>query len=63
MHSVGQWIWCGAVALMGVMGLFVAAQGGQSVPYWGGLAFFAFSVLFVFYQIKLAFDRRNSGHH
>jgi hypothetical protein len=48
---------------MGIAGLFVAARGGQSVPYWGGLAFFLFAVLFVFYQIKRSYDHAERHKH
>jgi len=66
MGDASKWVLSGAVAIMGLIGLFVAARGGQSVPYWGGLGFFLFSVLYVFYQIKLAFDEaehRKYSHH
>jgi hypothetical protein len=62
MGNVSKWIWCGCVALMGIAGLFVAARGGESVPYWGGLAFFAFAVLFIFFMIKRGFDEAGSHH-
>lgn len=63
MGNAGNWVLSGLVALMGVVGLFVAARVGHSMPYWGGLAFFLFAVLFVFYMIKRGFDHaehRNS---
>ena len=63
MDSASKWIWSGCVAVMGIAGLFVAARGGQSVPYWGGLAFFIFSVLFVFYMIKRSYDHAERGKH
>ena len=53
------------VALMGIVGLFVAERAGHGVPYYGGLTFFVFAILFVFLVIKHAFDRaegiRNGG--
>ncbi len=62
MDAARKWIWSGCVALMGIAGLFVAARGGHSVPYWGGLGFFVFAVLFVFFQIKRSFDHAERGH-
>jgi hypothetical protein len=49
---------CGLVAIMGIAGLFVAERAGHGVPYYGGLTFFVFAVLFVFLMIKHGFDRR-----
>ena len=48
---------CGAVAIMGIVGLFVAERAGHGVPYYGGLTFFIFAVLFVFLLIKHSYDR------
>lgn len=48
---------CGLVAIMGILGLFVAERAGHGVPYYGGLTFFVFAVLFVFLLIKHGFDR------
>lgn len=50
-------ILCGAVAIMGVVGLFVAQRAGHGAPYYGGLTFFVFAVLFVFLLIKHNFDK------
>ena len=56
---------CGLVAIMGIAGLFVAERAGHGVPYYGGLTFFVFAVLFFFLMIKHGFDRaegiRNGG--
>lgn len=41
---------------MGVGALFVAARAGHGVPYYGGLLFFTFAVLFDFLLIKTSFD-------
>lgn len=57
MEQAGSWIWSGLVALMGLAGLFEASRGEYGVPYWGGLVFFLFATLFVFYMIKRGFDR------
>src|SRR6202158_3959800 len=48
---------CGAVAIMGIVGLFVAQRAGHGVPYYGGLTFFVFAVLFIFLLIKHGFDK------
>jgi hypothetical protein len=54
-----------AVAVMGIVGLFVAQRAGHGAPYYGGLVFFVFAILFVFLVIKHAYDRsegiRNGG--
>lgn len=46
-----------AAGIMGIVGLFVAERAGHGVPYYGGLVFFVFAVLFVFLLIKHAYDR------
>ena len=63
MQGTAQWIWCGLVGVMAVIGLFVAANAGAESPvgYWGGLGFFAFGVLFVLWQIKLGYDHAERG--
>jgi hypothetical protein len=64
MGNASSWVLSGLVALMGIAGLFVASRGGHSMPYWGGLAFFLFAVLFVFYMMKRGFDHaeRHNSH-
>ena len=63
MENVARWIWCGAAAIMAVLGLFVAAGATNPVGYWGGIGFFAVAVLFVMLQIKLAFDHGEAQAH
>lgn len=46
-----------AAGVMGVVGLFVAERSGHGVPYYGGLVFFVFAVLFIFLLIKHSYDR------
>jgi hypothetical protein len=53
----GNYVLSGAVAVMGLVGLFVAARAGHGMTYYGGLTFFAFAVLFVFLMIKRSFDK------
>ena len=48
----------GAAGVMGIVGLFVAERSGHGVPYYGGLVFFVFAILFVFLLIKHAYDRQ-----
>lgn len=45
---------------MAVAGLFVAANAGSGVAYYGGLLFSLFSLGFVFLLIKVSFDQH--GH-
>ena len=53
----GNFLYAGFAALMGLVGLFVAAHAGHGAPYYGGLVFFIFAVLFIFLMIKHAFDK------
>jgi len=53
----GSFIYAGVTGLMGLAGLFVAGRAGHGAPYYGGLAFFVFAVLFVFLLIKHAYDK------
>ena len=53
MHNVGNWVLGGSSAVLGVGGLFAAAQAGPgSVGYYGGLAMFAICVLFIMHLIR-----------
>lgn len=62
MQGTGKWIMGGLMALMGLIGLFVAARGGDNpVAYYGGLGFFAFAVLVIMWWIKSAFDHAERG--
>jgi len=53
----GSFVWSGAVGIMGLVGLFVAARAGHGIAYDGGLVFFAFAVLFIFLMIKRGYDK------
>ncbi len=46
-----------AAGVMGLVGLFVAERAGHGVPYYGGLVFFVFAILFIFLLIKHSYDR------
>jgi len=59
MNHFGNWVLGFVTAVFAVGGLFVAARGGEGLPYWGGLGFFAFAVLFVFMLIKVSFDKEH----
>ncbi|MGB0575045.1 MAG: hypothetical protein ACPGPC_02650 [Alphaproteobacteria bacterium] len=56
MKQLGNWIMGAVTAVMAVGGLFVAANSGHGVPYYGGLLFFAFAIFFVFHLIRVSFD-------
>ncbi len=57
MAGTGKWIVGGLVGLIGVFGLFAAAHAVDPGFYLFGLLLFAFAVLFVFAQIRSAFDQ------
>lgn len=63
MGQVANWVLGGAAGIMSLGGLFVASRAGQGVGYWGGLAMFAFCVLFIFYLVKTGFDREEHAEH
>jgi hypothetical protein len=46
--SIGPWILGGAMAVLGLFGLFLASAAHDRVIYGTGLALFAFGVLFIF---------------
>ena len=65
MEHGGNWFLGVCAAILAVGGLFVTARAGQGVGYYGGLAMFAFGVLFVMYLIKVSTGHRDgesSGH-
>lgn len=61
LEGTARWIICGVVGVIGVLGLFAAAHAADGGFYLFGLLLFAFSVLFVFAQIKAAFDEADAG--
>ena len=63
MHSVSDLVLGGITAVLGVVGLFVAARSHEEVGYYGGLLFFIFAVGLIFLQIKRGFDRHDAGTH
>jgi uncharacterized membrane protein (DUF4010 family) len=60
MQDTGPWIIGGIVALAGLLGLFLAADAVDDGVYIFGLGLFAFAVLFVFAQMRRAFDARDA---
>ena len=56
MNQLGNWIMGAVTTAMGVGGLFVAANSGHGVPYYGGLLFFLFAMILVFNFIRVSFD-------
>jgi cytochrome c oxidase subunit 2 len=63
--GAGNWVLGGLSAILGLVGLFVAAHSGVRGPvgYYGGVGFFVISVLIVFYLIKLTFDEAEKQAH
>jgi hypothetical protein len=59
-EGTGNWIFGGVVAVLGLIGLFVAAHAHGEVFYWAGIALFVFSALLVMATIKTGFDRGSS---
>ena len=57
MDNLSNWILGFSAAAMGIAGLFVAAHAGAGVGYYGGLAMFCFSLLFVFHLVRTTLDR------
>ena len=71
LYAVGRvpgsrnWVLGGLTAILGLVGLFVAARSGvyRPVGYYGGLISFVIGVLIVFYLEKLAFDEAEKRKH
>ena len=60
MEGVGSWMINGVVALVGVLGLFLAANAVDGGFYGFGLLLFLFATLFVFANIRNAYDTREA---
>jgi UDP-N-acetylmuramyl pentapeptide phosphotransferase/UDP-N-acetylglucosamine-1-phosphate transferase len=63
MGSVGKWILGAVVSLVAVIALFFAAKAHDNAIYYTGLGIFIACVLFVMYQVKLAFDEAERSDH
>lgn len=61
MSDAQRMVVAGVVALIGVVGLYVAAITDQVAIYWGGMTLFVFAVVFVFLVIKQIFDAREAA--
>lgn len=69
MDNFSNWVLGFCAAVMGLGGLFVASNAGHGLGYYGGIAMFIFTVLFVFNLIRTTCDeqeqreREGRGHH
>ena len=63
--GTGNWVLGGITAVLGMAGLFVSSRSGVHAPvgYYGGLVFFAVSLVIVFYLVKLALDEADRHRH
>ena len=62
MDNFSNWVLGFFTIVMGIGGLFVAARAGQGLGYFGGLAIFAFAVMFVFILIRTSLDHGERSH-
>jgi hypothetical protein len=60
MEETGRWIAGGIVSLVGLVGLFLAANAADRGIYIFGLALAGFAVVYVFALIRRAFDERDA---
>ncbi len=60
MANVGKWIVGGILSLLGVIGLFLAANAKDNGIYLFGFAIAAFAIFYVFAAIKESYDRKPS---
>jgi uncharacterized membrane protein YjjP (DUF1212 family) len=58
MAKTGKWIVGGIVSLLGVIGLFLAANAKDNGIYLFGFAIAAFAIVYIFAAIKQSYDRR-----
>ena len=58
MANTGKWIVGGVVSLLGVIGLFLAANAKDNGIYLFGFAIAAFAIFYVFAAIKQSYDRK-----
>lgn len=63
--GTANWVLGGIAGFLGLGGLFVASRSGVHDPvgYYGGLVFFAISLLIVFYLVRLALDGAGKHRH
>lgn len=58
-HGVGSWILGGAIGILALIGLVLAANAHDRTFYGVGLILFVFSCAFIFFLIKQAFDGKH----
>jgi len=63
MMSLKQWLILLIVCLVGLVGLFVAADAGDGTPYGLGLLVFVAAVIYAFALVKWHFDRLDAERH
>jgi hypothetical protein len=51
-----KWIACGFVGVLGIIGLFLAANAADRGIYVFGLGLAAFAIIYIFAQMKQGFD-------
>jgi 1,4-dihydroxy-2-naphthoate octaprenyltransferase len=61
--SLAQWLRLMMACLVGLVGLFLAADAGEGTLYAIGLLGFAAAVVYVFALVKRHFDRLDAGRH
>lgn len=61
MEDTGRWIVCGLVGLAGIFGLFLAANAVDGAFYFFGLLLFGFAVVFIFANVRNAFDEAETS--
>ena len=61
MQATLIWTGSGVVALLGIVGLFLSANARDDGIYLFGLALFVFAIVYIFRQIKDAFDRAEAA--
>ena len=60
-YQLKNWVLGSMTGVMSVGGLFVAANAGFGVAYYGGLLFFGFAILFVMFLVKVGYDHGEKG--
>jgi hypothetical protein len=62
-RGTGRWILGGVVGLVGILGLFLAANAHEVVEYhWIGLGLFVLAALYLFLLVKSSYDRLDRMH-
>jgi Zn-dependent membrane protease YugP len=62
MDGTLKWIASGVVGILGVVGLFLAANAHDRGIYAFGLGLAAFAIIYVFAQMKQSFDASDRAH-